>query len=133
MLDRSLRWRGGGDCAQRLWTCRVGGAFYSHAARYGHIRRSVALRDRTRDNNLYRVMLRRLFEMPINLKEFAEPVITAMVIHEMQEGVVGKSVPGPLRQLADVVEQRSVVSHLSRLLKAARKAGVKVFHCPAFS
>jgi nicotinamidase-related amidase len=71
--------------------------------------------------------------MPINLKEFAEPGITALVIHEMQEGVVGRSVPGPLRQLADVVEQRGVASHLSKLLRAARKAGVKVFHCPAFS
>jgi biuret amidohydrolase len=71
--------------------------------------------------------------MPINLKEMAEPSITALVIHEMQEGVVGKSVPGPLRQLADVVEQRGVVDHLSRLLNAARKSGVKVLHCPAFS
>ena len=71
--------------------------------------------------------------MPINLKEFAEPGITAMVIHEMQEGVVGKSVHDPLRQLADVVEQRSVVSHLSKLLKTARKTSVKVFHYPAFS
>jgi nicotinamidase-related amidase len=71
--------------------------------------------------------------MPISLKEFAEPGITALVIHEMQEGVVGKSVPGPLRQLADVVEQRGVVTQLSKLLRAARKAGVKVFHCPAFS
>ena len=71
--------------------------------------------------------------MPINLKEFAEPGITALVVHEMQEGVVGKSVPGPLRQLADVVEQRGVVLQLSKLLRAARKTGVKVFHCPAFS
>jgi len=71
--------------------------------------------------------------MPINLKEMAEPAITALVIHEMQEGVVGKSVPGPLRQLADVVDQRDVAGHLSRLLSAARRSGVKVFHCPAFS
>ncbi len=71
--------------------------------------------------------------MPINLKELAEPAITALLIHEMQEGVVGRSVPGPLRQLADVVEQRGVVEHLSKVLKAARKCGVKVFHCPAFS
>jgi hypothetical protein len=33
--------------------------------------------------------------MPINLREFAEPGITALVIHEMQEGVVGRSVPVP--------------------------------------
>lgn len=71
--------------------------------------------------------------MPINLKELAEPGKTALLIHEMQEGVVGKSVPGPLRQLAEVVEQRGVAQHLAKLLKAARKSGVKVFHCPAFA
>jgi nicotinamidase-related amidase len=69
--------------------------------------------------------------MPIDLKEFADPKTTALLVIEVQQGVIGDYTPAPLSALRDAVKSRNLVPQLSRLLKAARKAGVHVFHCPA--
>jgi biuret amidohydrolase len=71
--------------------------------------------------------------MPIDLREFAEPKTTALLVIEVQQGVVGEHTPGPLSALRDAVKSRNLVPQLSKLMKAARKAGVHVFHCPAGS
>jgi nicotinamidase-related amidase len=69
--------------------------------------------------------------MPIDLSEFAQPNTTALLAIEVQQGVIGKYTPAPLSALRDAVEARGLVPRLSKLLKAARKAGVHIFHCPA--
>jgi biuret amidohydrolase len=69
--------------------------------------------------------------MPVDLKEFAQPETTALLAIEVQQGVCGEYTPAPLAALRDAVASRGLVANLSRLLKAARKAGVHVFHCPA--
>ena len=71
--------------------------------------------------------------MPIDLKEFADPKTTALLVIETQQGVIGKYVPVPLRALGDAAESRHLVPNLSKLLAAARNSGVTVFHCPAFT
>jgi nicotinamidase-related amidase len=71
--------------------------------------------------------------MPIDLKEFADPATTALLAIEVQQGVIGEYVPAPLAALREAAASRGLVPRLSRLLKAARKAGVHVFHCPAVS
>jgi biuret amidohydrolase len=69
--------------------------------------------------------------MPVDLKEFAQPETTALLAIEVQRGVCGDLTPAPLAALREAVASRGLVTHLSKLLKAARKAGVHVFHCPA--
>lgn len=69
--------------------------------------------------------------MPIDLTEFAQPQTTALLAIEVQQGVIGKYTPAPLSALRDAAASRNLVPNLSRLLKAARQAGVHVFHCPA--
>jgi nicotinamidase-related amidase len=71
--------------------------------------------------------------MPIDLREFADPKTTALLAIEVQQGVIGDYTPAPLSALRDAVKSRNLVPQLSRLLKAARQAGVHVFHCPAGS
>ncbi len=69
--------------------------------------------------------------MPIDLKEFAQPATTALLAIEVQQGVIGDSTPAPLAALREAAAARGLVPQLSKLLKAARQAGVHVFHCPA--
>jgi biuret amidohydrolase len=69
--------------------------------------------------------------MPIDLREFAQPETTALLAIEVQQGVIGQYTPAPLAALREAVASRGLVPQLSKLLKAARKAGVHVFHCPA--
>lgn len=70
--------------------------------------------------------------MPIDLREFSEPKTTAILAIEVQEGVIGKYAPAPLKALGEVARERGLVPRLSKLLKAARQSGVRVFHCPAY-
>jgi nicotinamidase-related amidase len=58
-----------------------------------------------------------------------DPRTTAIVSMEMQRGVVGDLSRIP--PLVGAVEEGGVIGHLSGLMKAARKAGVPVFHCNA--
>ncbi len=66
--------------------------------------------------------------MALDLRAMVEPKTTAIVINEMQEGIAGRLVPEPLKNLAAVVRQRGVRERLARLLRAARKAGAQVCH-----
>ncbi len=66
--------------------------------------------------------------MAINLQDLLEPKATAIVINEMQEGIAGWLARAPLDGLANLVRERNVAQHLSRLLKAARRTGAHVFH-----
>ena len=69
--------------------------------------------------------------MPIDLSEFAQPNTTALLVIEVQQGVIGDATPAPLAALREAAASRGLVPRLSKLLKAARQAGVHVFHCPA--
>ncbi|HZY58429.1 MAG TPA: cysteine hydrolase [Candidatus Binataceae bacterium] len=69
--------------------------------------------------------------MPIDLSEFAQPTTTALLVIETQQGVIGEYTPAPLGALRDAAASRGLVPRLAKLVKAARKAGVHVFHCPA--
>jgi nicotinamidase-related amidase len=67
--------------------------------------------------------------MPIDLGALLEPVRTAIVTSEVQNGVVGS--PSALPALAEAA-QASMVPNLAKLLPAARAAGVQVVHCTAY-
>jgi nicotinamidase-related amidase len=70
--------------------------------------------------------------MPIKLSEFADPRTTGLMLMEIQEAVIGKATPPLFTQLRDSAQKVGLASNAGLLLKAARKAGVKVFHCPAY-
>ena len=67
--------------------------------------------------------------MPIDLAGLADPAHTAVVTSEVQNGVVGE--PSVLPALAEAA-RTEMVPNLSRLLPAARAAGVQVVHCTAY-
>lgn len=67
--------------------------------------------------------------MPVDLAELADPRHTALLIMEMQRGVVGDVARFP--ELAAACADRDVVGNTTRLAKAARSAGVPVVHCTA--
>jgi nicotinamidase-related amidase len=67
--------------------------------------------------------------MPLDLRALVAPEHTALVLQEVQNGVVGT--PSVLPQLADAAARVGVVDNCARLAAAARAAGVTVFHCTA--
>jgi nicotinamidase-related amidase len=66
---------------------------------------------------------------PPDLVTLAAPGHTAVVTSEVQQGVVGETSALPV--LADAARQTTVPA-LTRLLPAARAAGVQVVHCTAY-
>lgn len=70
--------------------------------------------------------------MATNFSEIANPKTTALMLMEIQEAVIGKETPPLFTQLRDAAEKKGLAANAGKLLKAARTAGVKVFHCPAY-
>ncbi len=67
--------------------------------------------------------------MAVDWSELLRPSQTAVLVIEMQEGVIGQGTF--FRGLADAVREGGVLPKLSALLAAARTAGAKVVYCPA--
>jgi biuret amidohydrolase len=67
--------------------------------------------------------------MPVNVHQLVAPGHTALVLQEVQNGVVGE--PSALPMLAAEAAKAGVVAHCAELARAARLAGVPVVHCTA--
>src|SRR6478609_3883288 len=67
--------------------------------------------------------------MPLDLQALLAPEHTALVLQEVQNGVVGS--PSVLPALADAAAAVDLVANCARLARAARAAGVTVLHCTA--
>ena len=67
--------------------------------------------------------------MPLDLTELVAPAHTALVLQEVQNGVVGS--PSALPALADAAAEVGLIANCARLSRAARSAGVPVLHCTA--
>jgi biuret amidohydrolase len=67
--------------------------------------------------------------MPLDLHQLVAPEHTALVLQEVQNGVVGKASALPM--LAAEAEKAGVVEHCAELARVARTAGVPVVHCTA--
>ena len=67
--------------------------------------------------------------MPLDLTDLVAPAHTALVLQEVQNGVVGS--PSVLPALADAAAAVGLVDNCARLAVAARAAGIPVFHCTA--
>jgi biuret amidohydrolase len=67
--------------------------------------------------------------MPLDLRELVAPGHTALVLQEVQNGVVGE--PSALPMLAAEASKVGVVAHCAVLARAARAIGVPVVHCTA--
>ena len=67
--------------------------------------------------------------MPPLLSSVVDPARCAVLVLEMQRGVVGDLATLPV--LAEAVTASDMVQRLARLLEAARRAGVRVVHCTA--
>ena len=67
--------------------------------------------------------------MPLDLGALVAPAHTALVLQEVQNGVVGS--PSVLPALADAAAAVDLVANCARLAHAARAAGVTVLHCTA--
>lgn len=67
--------------------------------------------------------------MAIDLNELVAPAHTALILQEMQEGVVGGE--SALPELAEEVARSGLVPACATLAHAARRAGVQVIHCTA--
>lgn len=65
----------------------------------------------------------------IDLARLADPRHTAMLVMEMQRGVVGDLSRFP--ELAEVCAERDVVAHAAQVATAARAAGVPIVQCTA--
>jgi len=65
----------------------------------------------------------------MDLAELVAPGHTALVLQEVQNGVVGA--PSVLPALADAAAAVGLVGNCARLARAARAAGVPVIHCTA--
>ena len=65
--------------------------------------------------------------MPVDLKALLDPRSAALLMMECQEGIVGQG--GKLGALADAVARHGTIAHIARVLAAARRARVPVFHC----
>jgi nicotinamidase-related amidase len=66
-----------------------------------------------------------------SLRELARRGITAVVLQELQNGVVGEE--APLRDLAGAAASVGVIPNAARLAAAARAAGIPVIHATAES
>jgi biuret amidohydrolase len=67
--------------------------------------------------------------MPLDLQELVAPSHTALVLQEVQNGVVGEESALPM--LATEAKKVGVVEHCAELARTARAAGVPVVHCTA--
>src|SRR3954453_17310795 len=67
--------------------------------------------------------------MPLDLVALVAPAHTALVLQEVQNGVVGS--PSALPALAEAAAAVDLVGNCARLAQAARAAGVPVIHCTA--
>jgi len=67
--------------------------------------------------------------VPLDLRALVAPEHTALVLQEVQNGVVGS--PSVLPALADAAAAVDLVANCARLAQAARAAGVTVLHCTA--
>jgi nicotinamidase-related amidase len=67
--------------------------------------------------------------MPLDLHQLVAPEHTALVLQEVQNGVVGAESALPM--LAAEAERAAVVPHCAELARVARAAGVPVVHCTA--
>ncbi len=67
--------------------------------------------------------------MPLDLHELVAPVHTALVLQEVQNGVVGEESALPM--LATEATKVGVVGNCAELARAARAAAVPVVHCTA--
>ncbi len=67
--------------------------------------------------------------MPLDLRSLVAPSHTALVLQEVQNGVVGE--PSVLPQLAESARAVDLVAHCAELATRAREIGVPVFHCTA--
>jgi nicotinamidase-related amidase len=65
----------------------------------------------------------------IHLAELVAPTHTALVLQEVQNGVVGEH--SVLPALANEVKRVGLIENCARLARAARAAGVPVLHCTA--
>jgi nicotinamidase-related amidase len=67
--------------------------------------------------------------VPVDLNELLDPAYSALVLQEVQNGVVGS--PSVLPALAEAAAAVDLIPHCAELARAARAAGVPVFHCTA--
>ena len=67
--------------------------------------------------------------MALDLATLVAPAHTALVLQEVQNGVVGE--PSALPQLADSARSVGLVAHCAQLAQRAREGGGPVFHCTA--
>jgi nicotinamidase-related amidase len=67
--------------------------------------------------------------MPVDLNALLDPAHAALVLQEVQNGVVGT--PSVLPALAEAATAVDLIPHCAELARAARAAGVPVFHCTA--
>ena len=67
--------------------------------------------------------------MPLDLTALVAPAHTALVLQEVQEGVVGEK--SALPALAEAAAAVDLIGNCARLATAARAAGIPVFHCTA--
>jgi len=67
--------------------------------------------------------------VPQDLPDLVAPSHTALVLQEVQNGVVGE--PSVLPELAAAGERVGLIPHCAALAAVARDVGVPVFHCTA--
>ena len=67
--------------------------------------------------------------MAVELGALVAPPHTALVLQEVQNGVVGE--PSALPELAEAAHSVGLVAHCAELAHAARAAGIPVVHCTA--
>jgi nicotinamidase-related amidase len=67
--------------------------------------------------------------MPLDLAALAAPEHTALVLQEVQNGVVGT--PSVLPALTDAAAAVDLIGNCARLARAARASGIAVVHCTA--
>jgi biuret amidohydrolase len=67
--------------------------------------------------------------MPVELRALVAPEHTALVLQEVQNGVVGS--PSALPALAEAAAAVDLIGNCARLARAAREVGVTVLHCTA--
>jgi nicotinamidase-related amidase len=67
--------------------------------------------------------------VPLDLVELVRPAHTALVLQEVQNGVVGSN--SALPALAEAAAAVDLIGNCARLAAAARAHGIAVFHCTA--
>ena len=67
--------------------------------------------------------------MPLDLAALVAADHTALVLQEVQNGVVGS--PSVLPALADAAAEVELIEHCAQLARAARAVGIPVVHCTA--